>query len=96
MAQAISALCGLWMRAIGQEPRVGFIMSVSSMRIGIPMFKIGNRLEIKVREYNSVETVHNFAGDIFLDDRNVIEGKLTVLDVTEEQIEALKKEARSN
>ena len=92
IAQAISALCGLLLREIGEEPRIGFIMSISSMRIGLPVFKIGNLLEIRVREYDSVDMVYNFAGEIFLDGRKVIEGKLTVLDVTEEQMEILRKE----
>jgi len=92
IAQAISALCGLLIREMGEEPRIGFIMSVSSMRIDLPAFKIGNRLEIKVGEYHAVEMVHNFAGEIFLDGRKVIEGKLTVLDVTEDQMEILRKE----
>jgi predicted hotdog family 3-hydroxylacyl-ACP dehydratase len=92
IAQAISAFCGLLIRKMGQEPRIGFIMSVSSMRIGLAAFKIGSRLEIKVEEYDSVEMVHNFAGEIFLDGRKVIEGKLTILDVTENQMEIMKRE----
>jgi predicted hotdog family 3-hydroxylacyl-ACP dehydratase len=95
IAQAISALCGLRIREMGEEPRIGFIMSVSSMRIGLASFKAGSRLEIKVRECGSLDMVYNFEGEIFLEGKKVMEGKLTVLDVSEEQVEIMKEGSSS-
>ena len=91
MAQAISALIGLWRLERGEELRIGFIMSVSSMRIGFPSFKAGSSIEVKVKQHESMDPVYSFAGEIFFEGRKVIEGRLSVMDAMDEQIEALKK-----
>ena len=92
MAQAISALSGIQGRIMGVEPRIGFIMSVSFMQIALPSFKAGSIVEVKVKEKNSMDTVYNFTGEIFLEGRKVMEGSLTVMDATDKQIETIRKE----
>ena len=92
MAQAISLLSGIRGRIMGVEPRIGFIMSVSSMQIAVPSFKTGSIVEVKVKEKNSLDLVYNFTGEIFLEGRKVMEGNLTVMDASDEQIEIIKKE----
>jgi len=92
IAQAISVLSGLRARMKGEEPRIGFIMSVSSMRIEVPSFKAGSIVEIRVKQRDAFDLVYSFAGEIFLEGRKVMEGKLTVMDANDEQIETLRKE----
>ena len=90
MAQSISVLSGIRDRLLGKKPKFGFIMSVSSMSIGIPFFKAGSTVEIKVKERDAIEVVYNFGGEIFLDGKQVMEGKLTVMDASEEMLKALR------
>ena len=92
IAQAISALSGVIIRERGEEPKIGLIMSVSSMNIGLPSFACGNILEIKVKEMGSIDVVYTFKGEIFLEGKKIVEGKLTVVDASDEQLEALKRE----
>ena len=90
MAQAISALSGIEDRENGRPPRMGFILSVSAMRIGLPFFGIGSTAQIKAKEIDCVDSVSTFEGEIFLDGRKVLEGKLTVMEANDEKVRALK------
>ena len=90
IAQAISAFTGLVTRARGEEPKIGFIMSVSSMHLWFPQFEIGSTAEIRVKEINSIDMVYTFEGEIFVEGRKILKGRLTVMDTTDEQIEKLK------
>jgi predicted hotdog family 3-hydroxylacyl-ACP dehydratase len=91
MAQAISVLSGLRGRARGEKPKIGFIMSISSMTIEIPIFKLGSIAEIKVNESGNMDLVYSFDGEIFIEGKRVMEGKLTVMDANDEHIISLKK-----
>ena len=93
IAQAISALSGLRGRERGEEPKIGFILSVSSAKIGIPYFRAGNTAEIRTKEIGRMDSVYTFEGEVFLEGRKVFEGKLTVMDVDNDQAQALKKGA---
>ena len=92
MAQAISALSGLWGRETGEKPKIGFILSISSMGFEVPFFKDGSIVEVKVKESGRMDQVYSFEGEAFLEGRKVVEGKLTVMDATDEQIKSLIKE----
>ena len=81
IAQAISVLFGLTRREMGKKPEIGFIMSVSSVKSEIPVFKAGTTVEIKVKEINCMDMVYSFEGFVFLEGRKVFEGKLTAMDV---------------
>ena len=95
IAQAISALVGLWRRERGEEVKLGFIMSVSSVKINLPSFKIGDTAELKVKRINSMDMVYTFEGFIFLGGRKVLEGKMTILDVDDEKMKTFQKEINS-
>ena len=92
LAQSIAAISGLWSISKGEKPKMGFILSVSSMRMFIPFFNTGVTLGLKVTLSGSMDQVFNFDGEVFLEGRKVIEGKLTVMEADEDQIKLLIKE----
>ena len=81
IAQAISAIIGIEVREKGLSPKKGYILGISQTQISIPYFKTGSTLTIKSRELDGVDPVYIFTGEIFLNDREVLSGKLTVMDV---------------
>ena len=85
IAQTISALSGIDDRDNNRPPRLGFILGVSKMQIDIPYFKTGSKIEIKTREVESVYPILYFTGELYLDNKKVLSGKITILDVDEEQ-----------
>ena len=91
LAQAIGALSGLWSREKNEPPKIGFILSISSMRIELPFFKAGSTVELKVKENSRMDMVYNFEVEAFLEGRKVLGGKLTVMDASDEQIESMRK-----
>jgi predicted hotdog family 3-hydroxylacyl-ACP dehydratase len=93
IAQAISAYSGIKDRENGVAPQMGFILSVSSMRIGIPLFKAGTTVEIKTREIDCMDLTFTYEGEILLEGEKVMEGKLTVMKVNNEQANAMKEGA---
>ena len=93
LAQAIAAVSRLWSIEKGEPPKMGFILSVSSMRMDIPFFNTGTTVELRVTVSGSMDQVFNFDGEAFLEGRKVIEGKLTVMEVDEEQIKLLLKDS---
>jgi len=95
IAQAISALVGLWRRERGEGVKLGFIMSVSSMKIGLPLFRAGNTVKIRVKKISQIDMVYSFEGSVFLEGRTILDGKITVLDVDEEKMQAYQKEYNS-
>jgi len=84
IAQAISAFIGVRDRN-EKSPKSGYILTISQMRLGLPFFKTGSIIRIKSWEVEGVDPVYVFQGEIFLDGEKVIEGKLTVMDVKDEQ-----------
>ena len=92
IAQAISALAGLRGRENGEKPRIGFILSVLSLKIEFPFIQAGNTVAIKIRETDYIDSVHSFEGQIFLKERKILSGNLLVMDVDNEYVESLKKE----
>lgn len=89
MAQAISALVGIKIRENGEEPKAGFILSVSSMRIHLPFFKTGSTVKIQVREAGRIDSVYVFEGEIVLENKTALEGKLAVMDAGDEMLNAM-------
>jgi len=85
MAQAISVLTGIRKRAKGEKPNIGFILSIPSMRMGIPLFKNGSSVEVRAEETDCTDMIYTFEGEIFLEDKKVMEGKLMVMEVSDEQ-----------
>jgi predicted hotdog family 3-hydroxylacyl-ACP dehydratase len=85
MAQAVSALSGIRFRERGEKPLMGFILSIPSMQMAIPIFKPGSSLDIRVKENICADTIYSFEGEIFLDEKKVMEGKLMAMEVTNEE-----------
>jgi len=84
IAQAVSAFIGI--RDRGKKTHsMGYILSVSQLRIGLPFFKTGSIIKIKSRESGGMDPVYVFEGEIFLDGEKVVDGKITVMDVYNEQ-----------
>ena len=90
IAQTISAFSGISDREKGEPPKIGFILSVSSVRIGIPFIKSGSTLEIKAKEIEHMDSVYVFEGEVLWEGKKVLKGKLTVFDADDEQTQALK------
>jgi len=91
IAQAISVLFGLKRREAGKEPKIGFLMSISSMKTVVPVLKTGSVVTLIAKEISRIETVHSFKGLACIDGKTVLEGKLTAMDVDEERMEAYQK-----
>jgi predicted hotdog family 3-hydroxylacyl-ACP dehydratase len=83
LAQAISALSGLRGHVSGEKPKIGYILSVSSMQIDSHFFQAGNTVQINVRESGCMDQVYNFEGSIFSEGKKVLDGKLTVIETDE-------------
>jgi hypothetical protein len=72
---------------------MGFILSVSSLQIEIPFFKTGTTAEIKTREISRMDLTSTFQGEVLLEGVKVLEGRLTVMEVNDEQAKAMKEGA---
>ena len=92
IAQAISALSGIRDREMGIKPRMGFILSIPSMKIEVPVFKLGSVVELRVKEDDRVDLVYTFNGEAYLEGKKAMEGKLMVMEIDEENLNSLKKE----
>jgi predicted hotdog family 3-hydroxylacyl-ACP dehydratase len=89
MAQAVSVLSGLRSRERGERPKLGFILSVPSMRIEIPLLKPGSSLEVNVQEVDCTEMIYTFEGTALAEGIKVMEGKLMVMEVSDERFKML-------
>ena len=87
IAQAISVLSGIKCRALGQKPKMGFILSIPSMKMYLPFFKLGSKVEIYVKEIDRVDLIYSFDGEAFIGGKKAIEGKLMVMEINEEKWE---------
>jgi predicted hotdog family 3-hydroxylacyl-ACP dehydratase len=96
MAQAISALSGITGRLKGEKPKLGFILSVSAMKVYLPVLKTGNTVSIEVWEDYRVDMVYTFHGRIMAGSEIVAEAKLTVMDVDDTSLELFIKGTRQN
>jgi len=89
MAQAISALTGIRKREKGKKPNIGFILSIPSIRMGIPLFKNGSSVEVRVEETDCTDMIFTYEGEAFLEGKKVMEGKLMVMEVSDEKFNEL-------
>jgi predicted hotdog family 3-hydroxylacyl-ACP dehydratase len=89
MAQAISVLTGIRKRENGEKPQIGFILSVPSIRMEIPLFKCGSSVEVRVKETDCTDMIYTFDGAAFLEGKKVMEGKLMVMEVSDERFNTL-------
>jgi len=89
MAQAISALTGIRKRAKGENPNIGFVLSIPSMRMEIPLFKNGSLVEVRVKESDCTDMIYTFEGEAYLENRKVMEGKLMVMEASDNKFKKL-------
>jgi len=89
IAQAISALTGIKKRANGEKPKIGFILSIPSARMEIPFFKNGSLVEIRVKENDCTDMIYTYDGEVFLENKKVMEGKLMVMEISDERLKSL-------
>ena len=80
IAQAIAAFSGIRGLKPGEEPKKGYLLSISSIQIDIQFFQAGNTVQINIKESGRMDQVSNFEGTIFLEGKKVLEGKLTVFE----------------
>ena len=90
MAQAVSAYLGIKTRARGEPIKLGFILGVSQVRIELPFFSAGSIIVIKAKEFELMDPLSIYTGEIFIEGRKVLEGRLTVMEVDEEKTQAFK------
>lgn len=81
MAQSISALSGIYGRSKGEKPKVGFIMSVSSFKTDIPVFKTGDTVVVKVRQTIRMDMAVTFDGSASVDGKQVVAATLNTVEV---------------
>ena len=95
IAQTISVLAGIRSREKGENPKIGFILSIPIMQIEVPVFMPGSTLDIRINETDRTGLIYTFEGEIFMEGKKVMEGRLMVMEVNDEQAEAMKKEYSS-
>jgi predicted hotdog family 3-hydroxylacyl-ACP dehydratase len=85
MAQSIAGLSGLTSREKGEPPKMGCILSVSSMEIMKSVLKAGTTVRIDVQEDYAVDAVFTFNCTVTLEGdepgKAAASAKLTVMDV---------------
>jgi len=89
IAQAISTLTGIKKRAKGEKPNIGFILSIPSMRMEIPFLKNGSLVEVRVEETDCTDMIFTYEGEAFLENKKVMEGKLMVMELSDERFKTL-------
>ncbi|MCL2066632.1 MAG: hypothetical protein FWG99_04120 [Treponema sp.] len=92
MAQAISALSGLTGLILNKPVIMGFILSVSSLEINIPVYKSGETVSVDVKEEQRVDTVSTFRCRAMVGEREAAAARLMVMDVDNPN-EFIKKES---
>ncbi|MDE5613160.1 MAG: hypothetical protein K2I74_00700 [Treponemataceae bacterium] len=85
IAQTISALTGIVVREHNLPVRMGFILSVSSLTFSVPIIRAGQVVSIRAERTGEAGNVYTFAADVSVDGAAIGSGKLTVLEVREEQ-----------
>jgi predicted hotdog family 3-hydroxylacyl-ACP dehydratase len=81
LAQAVSALSGLTGLIMGKPPMVGFILSVSSLEIKIPLFRPGDKIQVEVNGQQAVDTVSTFQCIAKVGNNEAVKATLMVMDV---------------
>ena len=85
IAQTISALTGIIVRENNLPVRMGFILSVSALSFSVPIIRAGQTVSVSASRTGEVDNVYTFVADLCVDGAAVGSGRLTVLEVKEEQ-----------
>ncbi|MBQ7158250.1 MAG: 3-hydroxylacyl-ACP dehydratase [Treponema sp.] len=87
IAQTISALTGIRIRENHLPINMGFILSVSALKFGVPEIKQGETITATANRTGEAGNVHTFEAIVKLSDKEIGGGKLTVLEVKKEDLE---------
>jgi hypothetical protein len=55
----------------------------------IPLFKNGSSAEVRMNEVDCTGAIFTFEGEAFLEGKKIMEGKLMVMEVSDEQFNTL-------
>jgi len=83
MAQSIAALSGIYGRAKGEKPRVGFVMSITNFETEVPVFKMGETVVVRVRQKSRMDMAVTFEGTASVGGREVVTATLNTVEVQE-------------
>jgi predicted hotdog family 3-hydroxylacyl-ACP dehydratase len=85
MAQAVSALSGLTGKILGKPPMMGFILSVSSLEIKVPLFRQGDIIQVEINGQQAIDTVSTFHCVARVGEKETAKAKLMVMDIENPQ-----------
>ena len=83
IAQTVSALTGLYAREHNLPPNMGFILSVSNLKFDFDLINPGETVKIKAFREAVVNNVYSFRAEVFINDNQCGNGKITVMEVTD-------------
>ncbi|MBR1722890.1 MAG: hypothetical protein IJ727_10480 [Treponema sp.] len=86
IAQTVSALTGLYVRVYGLPPNMGFILSVSNLRFDFDVVRSGSVVKVRAKRESALDNVYSFEATVFVDGKEAGGGKLTVMEVKEENL----------
>jgi len=95
IAQAVSAFMGIKTRARGEPVKIGFILGVSQVQMGLSFFGAGSIIVIKAKEFECMDPLYIYKGEIYIEGKKVLEGKLTVMEVDDEKAQVMKRGSNS-
>ena len=81
MAQSISALSGAYGKSRNEEPKVGFIMSVSQFKAFRNVFKSGDVVKLKMKQTIRVDMAVTFDGQAYVGDELVATATVNTVEV---------------
>ena len=90
MAQAVSTLSGITGKILGKPPMIGFILSVSSMEIKIPLLRPGDVVKVRVTEELRLGMNSTFRCTAFAGEAEAAQARLMLMDV-EDPMEFIEK-----
>ena len=86
MAQAVSALSGITGKVLGKPPMLGFILSVSSLEIKLPLFRPGDIVRTGITEELRVGSASTFRCAACAGEREAVLARLMVMDVEDPSV----------
>jgi len=85
IAQSIAAISGIREKSKNKPPRLGFVLGLSQVFINTPYFKLGSIVKIKTKEIENEYPIMYFTGELFVNDQKIFSGRLTVMEIDDEQ-----------
>lgn len=79
IAQSISALSGIRDRSSGMKPKLGVLLSVSSLSVEIPVYKSPGTVKILIKEIDNTDTMHTFGGEVYIEDKLAMKGNVMTI-----------------